>query len=226
MEQAYTAFSNGKTCTFDNFKRALERCRKRGALRNVPLRPNQINQPQLTYRFLDEHVQQFFVWRAVPSIRRWACDISVFRFYIRRVTAGLRTCMPAVSMITLTIWYFYDTFMHLDWENYPVNWSLSIVLALFCDGWYFLGLKLKRVLPPQPNKMALFLSPFLARHTSRFWSYVLSALMDLQNSFCFHLLTLKLDFWKGQKRFSSLRKKSVGLPTNRPKDWETKCKLT
>ena len=126
MEQAYTAFSNGKTCTFDNFKRALERCRKRGALRNVPLRPNQINQPQLTYRFLDEHVQQFFVWRAVPSIRRWACDISVFRFYIRRVTAGLRTCMPAVSKITLTTWYFYDPFMHLYSAMHKKRYKLYI----------------------------------------------------------------------------------------------------
>ena len=178
MEQAYTAFSNGKTCTFDNFKRALERCRKRGALRNVPLRPNQINQPQLTYRFLDEHVQQFFVWRAVPSIRRWACDISVFRFYIRRVTAGLRTCMPAVSIITLTTRYFYGPSMHLGWENYPEYWPLSIVAAIHCNNYDFSSLKLKRVWTPQLDKTALFLSPFPAQYTSRFWSYLLNALMD------------------------------------------------
>ena len=151
---------------------------------------------------------------AVPAIRRWACDIFAFRFYISRVAAGLQTGMPAVSIITLTTWYFYDPFMRLDRDNYPENCSLSLVLALFCNDWYFLGLKSKRILPPQPYKTAWFLSPFLAQHTSRFWSYLLNTILDLQNSFCSHLSTSKLDFWKGQKRFSSQRNKSVGLPTS------------
>ena len=64
--------------------------------------------------------------------------------------------MPAVSMITLTMWYFYDPFMHLDWENYPEYWPLSIVAAIYCNNYDFSSLKLKRVWTPQLDKTALF----------------------------------------------------------------------
>ena len=84
---------------------------------------------------------------AVPAIRQWTCHIFVFRFYFSGVAAALRACEPAVSMITLTTWYFYD--QHLDWENYPAYWPLSIVLALYCNNYDFSSLTLKRVRAPQ-----------------------------------------------------------------------------
>ena len=155
----------------------------------------------------------YYLFSSGASEPQWTCDIFVFRFYISRVAAGLPACMPAVSMITLTMWYFYDPFMHLDWENYPEYWPLSIVAAIYCNNYDFSSLKLKRVWTPQLDKTALFLSPFPAQYTSRFWSYLLNAWIDLQNSFCFHLITSKLDVWEGQKCFLLPWKKIRG-PTH------------
>ena len=145
----------------------------------------------------------------MPAIRWCACDIFVFRFYVSGVAAGLRTCMPAISMITLTTWNFYDPFMHLDRENNPEYWPLSIVLAFCCNSFDFSSLKLKRVWTPQLKKLRCF-----CRHFQRNIHHVFGHIFQMVGWICiffvlFSFITIKT---QSQKRFSSLWKKSVGLP--------------